>query len=381
MTDDPARGEHSGEDDPRPDVGGERDEQLTGDGDDTADGGILDDTGQLPVPLRPSFDLSGIINLGEFAKAIGSLLPDASKIMEASGIKPFREALAGANLVRRIYPALNLTGLAPHLDTASLIPKLNLDIARHIPKFDFTSLLPKLNIGPAMRALLEQIRERLPPNWPTDLDEDRACAIIQEEGIPLVWVPRSNIVTELVDAADWASRVAILLAHQDELVEDCRTVLGDIHHKTLLRQLPLAERAVDAFAGGHGEAVQALAVVLTESIVSWAIEVDSSDVKKEGSRYKAIRKEVLFDPDLVPLFVLRLRAALAPIGTFYTAWYASSGTPPPEKLSRHVTVHQADPGHYTAGNAVVAVLLLVSVMRAVQELQELAEATAQDTNK
>jgi pimeloyl-ACP methyl ester carboxylesterase len=47
-----------------------------------------------------------------------------------------------------------------------------------------------------------------------------------------------------------------------------------------------------------------------------------------------------------------VKAALAPIGPFYTAWYPSSGNPAPTALSRHVTVHQADLNHYTSGNAI-----------------------------
>jgi hypothetical protein len=72
----------------------------------------------------------------------------------------------------------------------------------------------------------------------------------------------------------------------------------------------------------------------------------------------------------VTLRQLRVKAALAPIGPFYTAWYPSSGSPAPEALSRHVTIHQADQQHYTSGNAAVAVLLITSVLRALQELAE-----------
>jgi hypothetical protein len=48
-------------------------------------------------------------------------------------------------------------------------------------------------------------------------------------------------------------------------------------------------------------------------------------------------------------------------------------TPQPESLSRHVSVHQADPAHYTRGNATVAAMLVASVLRALQEFQEAAD--------
>lgn len=86
------------------------------------------------------------------------------------------------------------------------------------------------------------------------------------------------------------------------------------------------------------------------------------------------RKRVLFDPRKTKVSELRLRLALAPIGQFYTSWHPDSGTPQPESLSRHVSVHQADPTHYTKGNATVAAMLVASVLRALQEFQEAADA-------
>jgi len=43
-----------------------------------------------------------------------------------------------------------------------------------------------------------------------------------------------------------------------------------------------------------------------------------------------------------------------------------------------VSVHQADGRHYTIGNALVAVMLASSVLRALQELQEIAESAEVD---
>ena len=126
--------------------------------------------------------------------------------------------------------------------------------------------------------------------------------------------------------------MGVLLTHLDELVDDCRGVLGDVTHTSLSGQQPLAVKALEAFATGHHEAAQALAVTVTETAVAHAL----------GSKYSEVKQKVLFDPDLVRYTEMRLQAALAPIGPFYTTWYASSGTPAPVALSRHVTVHQAD---------------------------------------
>ncbi len=273
-----------------------------------------------------------------------------------------------AEVTRSLVPKVDVTRLVPRIeygrpDYGALLPKI-------VPTFDITALLPKLNL-PDYAGLLEQLRRDQPPNWPHDVDLDRVKEVIHDDGIPLVWVPREKIVREVLVAPDRHARVAVLLAHSDELIDDCRTVLDAVDEPSLSGQLPLAKQAVEAFAAGYPEAAQALGVTVTETAVARSLL---------GSDYRKVKNQVLFDPELVPYAELRLRAALAPIHRFYTAWRPNSGEPAPEGLSRHVTVHQADLMHYTPRNALIAMLLVSSVLRALQELQEVAKASGDEAS-
>jgi len=261
----------------------------------------------------------------------------------------------------------DFAAVMPHLATTAFLPQL--DIASSIlGKFDVTSFLPRLGF-PGFSDLLESLRKDEPPNWAgVDVDLDVVTTIIRDDGIPLVWVPRAEILEDLLEADDREARVAVLLARIDDLVEDCRDVLEDVDDQSLAGQKPLAVNAVDSLADGHFEAAQALAVTVTETAVMRSLK---------GS-YKQVKTQVLFDPDLVPWTQLRLRAALAPIASFFTPWRPSDGVPAPAALSRHVSVHQANVEHYSQGNAVIAVLLVVSVLRALQELQAIAAASSGD---
>ena len=64
---------------------------------------------------------------------------------------------------------------------------------------------------------------------------------------------------------------------------------------------------------------------------------------------------------------LRRAIALAPIERFYTEWYPSSGRPAPAELSRHVTIHQATLDHFSRSNALLAVMLMTSLLREFQQ--------------
>jgi hypothetical protein len=220
--------------------------------------------------------------------------------------------------------------------------------------FDFGSAFPRSTAQKALSA-----SNFLPPNWDNKVRIRDARTLVQSDGLPIVWVPRADIILSLVHASDLNERKNTLLECLEKIVEDCNAVLNDVNHQKLRDQALLARRAVDALASGHFEAAQALAVVVTETAVA----------KILGRSYRDVTRKVVFDPAQTTVGKLRLRLALAPIAPFYAGWYPSSGAPPPEGLSRHVSVHQADPSHYTRGNATVAVLLVSSVLRALEEFE------------
>ena len=131
-------------------------------------------------------------------------------------------------------------------------------------------------------------------------------------------------------------------------------------------QALLARRAVDALADGHHEAAQALSVVATETAV---VHILGNGGTK--GQYGLVKQQVGFNPETVAYTRVRLEAALAPLGSFFTGWFPNTGTPAPKALSRHVSVHQADPTHYTEGHGLTAVMLAASILRALQEHLEL----------
>lgn len=258
---------------------------------------------------------------------------------------------------------VKVPSIAPQRDFAALFPKIEL------PDLSFVLRPLIADLGKAFAPLAKRLLESLPPNWPPDIDFDTLTTVIRDHGLPLVWVPRAEIVSDVLAAPDRRARVEVLISRADEVAEDCRAVLREVSHDMLSGQQPLAVKVLNAFEAGHYEAAHALAVVVTETAVTRAFEYKD---------YADIKKAVNFDPELVHLTELRVQAALAPIGAFYTAWRPSWGIPVPEVLSRHVSVHQADEDHYTRGDAVVAVLLVTSVLRALQALKELAEAAERD---
>jgi hypothetical protein len=65
--------------------------------------------------------------------------------------------------------------------------------------------------------------------------------------------------------------------------------------------------------------------------------------------------------------VFTYQVLITPISSFFTDWWPSSGKPVPSKLSRHVVAHHANVEHFTPVNALLALMLVVSILREQQE--------------
>ncbi|ROO60436.1 hypothetical protein EDC02_2307 [Micromonospora sp. Llam0] len=228
-----------------------------------------------------------------------------------------------------------------------------------------------------LRGQMQLLAEKLPPNWRgSGIKLIDAWSVLQEEGIPLVWVPRAEILAELLAAPDRAARLKILVAHDAAVADDCRAVLTEVTHSELAEQVPLGFKAVDAFAAGHCESAQALAVVVVETVVTRLIKPKAQLPGQRASKYQRIAAELRVDsPKDLTVGNMRFRAAMAPISPFFVPWYPDRGDPAPEELSRHVTVHQAHVAHYSPGNAAVAVMMVASVLRGIQEQLEFRDGS------
>ena len=262
----------------------------------------------------------------------------------------------------RLLPAygfvpIDFTQLMPVVDIGQLISAqtnligLSTAISASLPKpfagWDFSSLPHRLDDA-----------DWYPPNWPTALpDPNQLNLILNEEGIPLVWAPRLSIVQRLLNARDRAARMTVLLSCRNDIIEDCAELVDQLTHDRLINQHALALKVLSTYTAGHDEAAHALAVVVTDSAVKAIFT----------GKYEQIPSKAKIDIDETPYRSLRLLAALAPIGRFYVEWRPGSGGPQPQALSRHVSVHHPGPDHYSPANAILAVLLMASVLKGAQD--------------
>jgi hypothetical protein len=273
-------------------------------------------------------------------------------------IQPLLESLHGQQLL--MENALRRAGWVEGLQKQILANEKQLEAFRRFAKFAVPPLLklPQLNLP----------RGWFPCNWEDviDLDIDAALGIMLDEGIPLVWVPRPAIVAELVSAPDADARDGILLSLRDDIVDDCLTVLEDITTPELKPLVELAIDAANALRNGHDSSAQALAANVFDTLLR--------DVARRGVifagppigyfKYEKIRKRITPVGDDTAIVRFRVACVLSAALTALEDYYPTD--PPPTRFVRHATAHCAHPAQYAPVNAVVAVMLMVSMLQEAQ---------------
>lgn len=233
-------------------------------------------------------------------------------------------------------------------------------------------LVEALRSKPLTEGLRRAVEGLFPANWPkgTLSRLTEVQAILEEDGIPIIHVPRAEIVTALLNSATASARYSVLENHAEEIAEDCSVALGEAFHSNLSAQIPLARAAVSAFQAGHREAAHALAVLVCDTYLKTYLD----DPRKQRVTYKDMAKAVAIDKTLQGPISLELNIlyAFAPVAPFLAEWWPNdqNPTPPPTNLSRHVSVHNVSVDHYTPLNATLAIMLLTSLTVAIDRMQK-----------
>ena len=209
------------------------------------------------------------------------------------------------------------------------------------------------------------VREALPANWPGDPDWEAALEIMND-GIPLMWVPREEIVTALMRADDGPARRDVLVQRAAEIIVDCQATLGEVEAAELRPLAGLTGDACKAMADGHRAASQALAANVFDT---WLRQAARRGVRLQlpangWFAYKNVRGQLEPVTGDVSLRNLRAEGALAPAFMALAAFDGADAVP--AEFTRHATAHAAGPEQYNDANAVIALMLASSVLRQAQ---------------
>lgn len=209
----------------------------------------------------------------------------------------------------------------------------------------FTFKLPTIDIP----GLLEALDRWLPLNLRSVADLDLVATIALDEGIPLSWIPRTEIVVDLLAADGPYARIKILVERRGDILDDCESALASIAHEWAV-QTRDAIRAIRADLDGPA---QSHASNIVDSIVLGLHGKKGRELAKERAQQ---------DYDDLPMRLAAENLTLRPLFRAFTSWWPDSGVTPPGHFARHATSHAV--GHvgvFAPASALVAVMLAASL--------------------
>jgi hypothetical protein len=230
------------------------------------------------------------------------------------------------------------------------------------PSFEKWSLqLPKIGTDwvEQMRPIFERLRQAwqdaLPPNWEGFEVEDVTAAVerIESTGYCLVWLPRIEIVREVL-AADEAATKEVLLKRRDEVLADAVTVLANVGEPELTLERDAASAAIDAFRDGHWMAAQALASSVFTSAAHEAFEMGTSAIGKRMAEKH---------PNEATLAQLRITTIYLAATHALALFRPDRGYPVRSDFNRHNTAHRITAEQWTEANALSAIMLSTAFLR------------------
>lgn len=209
--------------------------------------------------------------------------------------------------------------------------------------------------------LAKQLDAILPANWPRPIPSaDRMEEVLERDGIPIVHIPRAEIVQAIVDADDYNARIEVIKERADDIAVDCSAALARQFDDGLAKQIPLVRKAIETYRAGHVEAAQALAVSACDTYLKMMFPPEPTTRKKLrriGYAEMAEKLAIGNSEDASATWAFNIGYALAPVVQFLVDWRPEDGEEPPSRPSRHVSIHFASTDHMNKLNATVAIML------------------------
>jgi hypothetical protein len=174
------------------------------------------------------------------------------------------------NIRRLVEPevvkAMNRLGDQVRQQTEGLQQAFASVVTSSFEKWSLQLQLPKIGTDwvEQMRPIFERLRQAwddaLPPNWEGFEVEEVTAAVerIESTGYCLVWLPRIDIVREVL-AADEAATKKVLVARLGDVLADAEAVLIDVTDPELALERDAAGAAIRSFQDRHWMSAQALA--------------------------------------------------------------------------------------------------------------------------
>ncbi|CAL9656146.1 hypothetical protein [Streptomyces sp. enrichment culture] len=220
-----------------------------------------------------------------------------------------------------------------------------------------------------LQSVLERLDAMMPENWQGQRLAYKDMVRLMQEGTPLAWVPPADVIRQLLVASDAPARTAVLDDCRPEILASCSEALAAVTDARFSAQKTLLEECVRMTERGMFSGAQALAANVWDTLVRGLAFANPAWLTDKGwwPGYAEIGRSVptVDVDDDATIGQFRKAAVFLPFAKTLEEFRRQH--PVPEGFNRHATAHAAGALQYTAANAVIALMLAVSVLREIDD--------------
>ncbi|MFD9794256.1 hypothetical protein ACFWXK_25275 [Streptomyces sp. NPDC059070] len=227
------------------------------------------------------------------------------------------------------------------------------------------------------RRILEtfsSIKDLLPNNLQALRTEEweMLFAICEEDGVCLIWAPRTEHLKALLELPDRTQRQQYLVEHRSDIVDDVLASLNAVDHSALLDLVELARDAADSVRDGHDRPAQALLGNILDTVMvrhghTW-LRTAFPGVQFTGRSRAPGTNTVLMEaraalPAWGQLQMLMVVPALMVSGLMK----AFAKTDREHTFNRHLAAHEASTAAYRTEFALSSLLIVQALLRQIDQ--------------
>jgi hypothetical protein len=184
-----------------------------------------------------------------------------------------------------------------------------------------------------------------------------------DPGLCLAWVPRTEILREILEDEDDDARTAVLKRRSADIVVDVEEILDEVTLPELATIVDYAVKAIAAYNGGHTEAALALAAATLSSIVHDFMEEKNFEPVREIFAGVDPHNDVDIQ-----------KFAFHMVGKIWVKAYQRFEGNADPGFNRNRTLHLVGE-HYSEANLIAVLMLLAGLCRELERFEFQDEAS------
>lgn len=247
------------------------------------------------------------------------------------------------------------------------LQKTQIALGDSLSKIDFSG------ISELAELFSKSLDGHFPDNWPEDKMSEAAALCIS--GVPIVFVPRKEIVYKMIQAGNTTSIKKVIVANDTDIISDCEKAIAESSWLPKDMSDHIGD-AIKSYKLGMYRASQSTSAIAFDSLLNEVINMRK--LRKDHSIPRQLSHAVVknltdqqrFQGDLMQLplgkepFYTLLMFPI--IGSMLAPFVIGDKTTYTKELNRHESVHTVSSRQYKKSNALWSIMTIASICKITQ---------------